>query len=233
VTIPLSQAHTETINSILKKCIGTSRHSSDAHTVANEMAVRLLGPPQEECEPIIHRAVHEWSMAAQRRLLASRGDSDSSDSGGSTTHGDTSSSSSSLSVSGSSSSLSSTSSDSLDTLDTCSEDSKESHEDGMIAEVPQPEEEIESGVQEMEEPVQQANMDVDAKEVDFLTQLGNMKPRLTKFIGMLRRNGYDELDALKYISVRELADMDMSLGDRAVLRSAMEFFLGGTWTPTP
>ena len=56
----------------------------------------------------------------------------------------------------------------------------------------------------------------------FLTQLGNVRPRLKQFIGMLERDGYDELDALKYISVRELADMGMNLGDRAVLRSAME-----------
>ena len=69
--------------------------------------------------------------------------------------------------------------------------------------------------------------------VNFLTQLGNVRPRLKQFIGMLERDGYGELDALKYISVRELADMGMNLGDRAVLRSAMEFFVGGPWAPTP
>ena len=69
--------------------------------------------------------------------------------------------------------------------------------------------------------------------VNFLSQLGNVRPCLKQFIGMLERDGYDELDALKYISVRELVDMGMNLGDRAVLCSAMEFFVGGPWAPTP
>ena len=67
---PLSQAHTETINSALKKCVGSSRHLLGSEQVGNEMAVRLLGPAAEDSEPIIHRVVHECSMAAARCMVS-------------------------------------------------------------------------------------------------------------------------------------------------------------------
>lgn len=123
-------------------------------------------------------------------------------------------------------------------MDTCSEDSDEDLDatldtDISFAEQRQPPEENEEGGAAAANASDGGVMDGGPTEVTFLTQLGNVRPRLKQFIGMLERDGYDEFDALKYICVRELADMDMNLGDRAVLRSAMDFFVGGPWAPTP
>ena len=226
VSIPLSQAYTETMNSVLNKCVGTSRHLLGSEQVGNEMenemAVRLLGPAAEDSKPIIHRAVHEWSVAAARRLMVSD-DFDSTDSDGSSEDGDFALSSSSSSSSDSSLSMTSSSGTSCDDLDTCSEDSMDNTEPCIEPDVPGDEE-----VDDIVHGNTQADpMDVGPTEVDFFTQLGDTKPRLKKFIGMFLRDWYDELGAFKYITVRELsAAMGMNPGDRAILRDAVDIFLG-------
>ena len=186
------------------------------------MAMRLLGPAAEDSEPIIHRAVHEWSMAAARRLMVSD-DFDSTDSDGSSEDGDFALSSSSSSSSDSSLSMTSSSGTSCDDLDTCSEDSMDNTEPCIEPDVPGDEE-----VDDIVHGNTQADpMDVGPTEVDFFTQLGDTKPRLKKFIGMFLRDWYDELGAFKYITVRELsAAMGMNPGDRAILRDAVDIFLG-------
>ena len=50
--------------------MGSSRHLLGSEQVGNEMAVRLLGPAAEDSEPIIHRVVHECSMAAARCMVS-------------------------------------------------------------------------------------------------------------------------------------------------------------------
>ena len=80
LSIPVFWAHTETMNSILKKQVSTTRYHLNACIVAHEMAIRLLGPEVEDAEDIIHPALHTWPVGMQRPPeIGSDGDTSDSD----------------------------------------------------------------------------------------------------------------------------------------------------------
>ena len=61
-------------------------------------------------------------------------------------------------------------------------------------------------------------------EIDFLAQWGNPKPRLKKFIEMFLRDGNDELVLRSTLLC--MSATGMNPGDRAILRDAVQSFLG-------
>jgi|Transcript_70676 hypothetical protein len=65
-------------------------------------------------------------------------------------------------------------------------------------------------------------------EVEILTMLLTSCPQLKCYEVKLRRNGFDSPEAMRFLSVADLAEMKIVPGHRRVLGSGLRFFWGTT-----
>ena len=199
-TIAQSQSSTERMNSMLKLAAGGRRWRLTGQGLADEVLIRTVGPSLPDAEDLIHRAVVQWSIAAERRPQSYEDSSESDSDEMGTSDSDTSFATGSSISSGEEGSMSSRSAASAD-------DDEEP--------LPQPEPAEPQQPEQAEEDVQQ-DAPQDAAP-DFLSWLSKYRPQLAAYEIRLRRDGWDTVQSLKLLTVEDMAQLNILPGHRRLL----------------
>ena len=191
---------TERMNSMLKLAAGGRRWRLTGQGLADEVLIRTVGPSLPDAEDLIHRAVVQWSIAAERRPQSYEDSSESDSDEMGTSDSDTSFATGSSISSGEEGSMSSRSAASAD-------DDEEP--------LPQPEPAEPQQPEQAEEDVQQ-DAPQDAAP-DFLSWLSKYRPQLAAYEIRLRRDGWDTVQSLKLLTVEDMAQLNILPGHRRLL----------------
>ena len=77
--------------------------------------------------------------------------------------------------------------------------------------------------------VEMSNGVEEKDDMDILTMLLTSCPQLKCYEVALRRNGFDSPEAMRILSVADLAEINILPGHRHVLRSGIRRFFGEDW----